>query len=310
MTLALVTPNPDLDITLCRLGPGTDREVEVEVAVEAAGGKANNAARLLAALGHDCTVLGFSGGWVGRRIEELLRGAGVRCTLTPIKQSSRFYVTISDAAGIRKLSYHARGPRVEEAEAASLLAAIATIPKSVSRVLIGGSIPQGVGEDWYEAAVQAAGADRVWVDAAGSNLRAALRGGARRVKVNLRELWELVAGGGTPDARRAGRWVGRAAEFHGMELLCVTLGRGGAVGWVNGHLVWAAGLAIEVKNTVGAGDAFMAGMLHGEALGGGLAEQVRWGVAAASAVCEQVDPGAVSVDRIKELVGRVVMRTS
>lgn len=304
---ALVTPNPDLDITLRRLGRGTDREVEVEPAAEAAGGKANNAARLLAALGHDCTVLGFSGGWVGQRIEELLRGAGVRCTLTPIRQSSRVYITVSDASGTRQLSYHARGPRVDEAETASLLAAVAAIPESVSRVLIGGSVPPGVGEDWYEAAVRAAGPERVWVDAAGANLRAALRGGARRAKINLRELWELVGASGAPDARRAGPQVAWAAELHGMELLCVTLGRGGAVGWAGGQLVGADGLAVEVRNTVGAGDAFMAGMLHGEARGGGLAEQLRWGVAAGSALCEQVDPAAVSTARIEALMGRVAV---
>jgi len=308
VTLALVTPNPDLDITLRRLRPGTDREVEVEVAAEAAGGKANNAARLLAALGHDCTVLGFSGGWVGQRIEELLRDAGVRCALTPIKQPSRFYITISDVVGVRKLSYHARGPRVDETETAGLLGAIASIPTSVSRVLLGGSAPPGVGAQWYEEAVRAAGPERVWVDAAGTNLRAALRGGARRVKVNLRELWELVAMGGAPDPRRAARLVAGAAEQHGTEVLCVTLGPRGAVGCFDGQLVEASGLTVEVRNTVGAGDAFMAGMLHGEARGRGPSDQLRWGVAAASAVCEQVDPASVSVDRIEELTGRVVVR--
>jgi 6-phosphofructokinase 2 len=309
VTLALVTPNPDLDITLRRLGRGPDREIEIELAAEAAGGKANNAARLLAVLGHDCTVLGFSGGWVGHRIEELLRAAGVRCALTPIGQPSRFYVTISDTAGVRQLSYHAPGPRVDEAETASLLAAIAAIAEDASRVLIGGSIPPGVSDDWYQAAVRAAGPERVWVDAAGPNLRAALRGGARRVKVNLRELWELAEAAGAPDPRRVGRRIARVAELHGMELLGVTLGRAGAVGWFDGRLTWAAGVPIEVKNTVGAGDAFMAGMLHAEALGGDLAEQLRWGVAVASALCEQVDPAAVSAERIRQLVDRVVVRS-
>jgi sugar/nucleoside kinase (ribokinase family) len=94
-----------------------------------------------------------------------------------------------------------------------------------------------------------------------------------------------------------------------MELLGVTLGRAGAVGWFDGRLTWAAGVPIEVKNTVGAGDAFMAGMLHAEALGGDLAEQLRWGVAVASALCEQVDPAAVSAERIRQLVDRVVVRS-
>jgi 6-phosphofructokinase 2 len=308
VTFALVTPNPDLDITLRRLGGGTDREVEVELAVEAAGGKANNAARLLAALGHECTALGFSGGWAGRRIEELLGAAGVRCALTPIRQPSRVYITISDAAGTRQLSYHARGPCVDAAETASLLAAIAAIPDAVERVVIGGSLPRGMGEDWYATAVGAAGRDRVWVDAAGPNLRAALGGGARRAKVNLHELWGLVEGDGARDLRHAGHWVARVAELHGMERLCVTLGRRGAIGWGDGHLVRAQGLAVEVKNTVGAGDAFMAGMLHGEAAGASFPDQLRWGVAAGSAVCEQVDPAAVSVDRIRGLVGEVAVR--
>lgn len=53
-----------------------------------------------------------------------------------------------------------------------------------------------------------------------------------------------------------------AAEFR-VRGVCVTSGASGAAFWVEGELHHAAGIPITVVDTVGAGDAFAAGLLHG-----------------------------------------------
>jgi fructokinase len=45
--------------------------------------------------------------------------------------------------------------------------------------------------------------------------------------------------------------------------ICVTMGAGGAALWDRGTLVTAAAPKVVVKDTVGAGDAFMAGLIVG-----------------------------------------------
>ncbi|MCY2687974.1 carbohydrate kinase family protein [Salinimicrobium sp. TH3] len=51
------------------------------------------------------------------------------------------------------------------------------------------------------------------------------------------------------------------AENSSAKTICVTKGRHGAVLYRDGKLVYNSGFKIEVKDTVGAGDSFMAGLL-------------------------------------------------
>ena len=55
----------------------------------------------------------------------------------------------------------------------------------------------------------------------------------------------------------------QAAERFGCQTVCVTLGPRGCCLLNDAHLVEAPGYAVEVADTVGAGDAFTAGLLHG-----------------------------------------------
>lgn len=55
----------------------------------------------------------------------------------------------------------------------------------------------------------------------------------------------------------------RLAAEYGIGTLCVTRGAAGAVLRVDGQTVAAEGIPVTVVDTVGAGDAFAAGLLHG-----------------------------------------------
>ena len=80
------------------------------------------------------------------------------------------------------------------------------------------------------------------------------------VKMNHHELAEIMGWfnrvadeGGTALA-----WL--AARFH-LQAVCVTLGADGALLWINGQLYRSPGVAVEVKDTIGSGDAFLAMLL-------------------------------------------------
>jgi fructokinase len=55
----------------------------------------------------------------------------------------------------------------------------------------------------------------------------------------------------------------RLAADHGVRMLCVSRGAAGAALWVDGSVLSVPGTPVEVADTVGAGDAFAAGLLHG-----------------------------------------------
>ena len=92
-----------------------------------------------------------------------------------------------------------------------------------------------------------------------------LLGDATIVKVNEEEadvLAGLLAASGDP-ASLGARLADRLADRFGIAVLCITRGPRGAATWTDGTEHAVDGIAIEVVDTVGAGDAFAAGLLHG-----------------------------------------------
>lgn len=97
-------------------------------------------------------------------------------------------------------------------------------------------------------------------------LVAELLGRAHVVKMNEEEMEALaemygLPGGGIEAFCRAG-----AARF-GWQAAAVTLGERGCGVWVEGAYAEAEGVAVQVADTVGAGDAFAAALVHGLSLG-------------------------------------------
>lgn len=87
-----------------------------------------------------------------------------------------------------------------------------------------------------------------------------LAGRSTLLKLNAAEAARLVDGG--PEA--AGREEADARALHqrhGCRLVCVTAGARGAGILVDGHWHWETGRPVQVADTVGAGDAFLAALL-------------------------------------------------
>lgn len=81
------------------------------------------------------------------------------------------------------------------------------------------------------------------------------------IKLNIDELDEMRRWWGLPEGQE-GAIESLAARF-GHETVCVTHGGEGAVLWRQGRIWLHPGYRVAVQDTVGAGDAFLAGLLHG-----------------------------------------------
>lgn len=85
-------------------------------------------------------------------------------------------------------------------------------------------------------------------------------GFAQFVKLNEDELAALVGGGArTPAALR--RSTEQFVRQRGIERVCVTAGARGAGLWWQGEWHWEPARPVRVRDTVGAGDAFLGGLL-------------------------------------------------
>jgi fructokinase len=82
------------------------------------------------------------------------------------------------------------------------------------------------------------------------------------LKVNQDELARLTpVGEATPEGWKSAAW--HLAEKMGGKEMVVTAGAEGAGLWWKGVWHWCAGQPVEVRDTIGAGDAFLAALING-----------------------------------------------
>jgi fructokinase len=105
---------------------------------------------------------------------------------------------------------------------------------------------------------------------------------ANLVKLNHHELAELMGWfGASPAEETALHWL---AERFGLQAVCVTKGADGAVLWTGGQLYRSPGIAVQVQDTIGSGDAFLAALLRGWLAGQAPTELLAFACAAGSLV--------------------------
>jgi sugar/nucleoside kinase (ribokinase family) len=246
----------DLMVDISATGRGHAARIEI-----AAGGSAANAAVWAAEAGAEATVVGRVGDdLAGSALRSALAQRGVRPELTvdADAQTGTFLVVEGEIRADRGANARFAPNHLPE-------------PLAGDAVLVSGYAPR----ETVEAALERAESD--WVALAPGFLDD-LPPSADGVLVDEDEAQRLTG----LDAEGAARALGRT-----FRLACVTRGAAGAVAVLDGRLEEAAAPAVEAVRTVGAGDAFAAGLLVALGRGSGFAEALgsacRLGAAAATA---------------------------
>ena len=310
MRITTVTLNTSVDRTLEVPGFAVGGHLKGTVVRVQPAGKGVNVSRCLARLGVASVVTGF----VGRRelalFGESLAGTSAAVELVPVADATRANTTILDPQHGSDTHIREAGFRVEPDELAALRRKLATLAAPDAIFVFCGSLPPGVAGDALAelfAACQAGGA-RLVADLNGAELAVAVASRPLVVKPNVEELGEVV-----------GRDLGSASE---AELLDAARGLCDRVGTVlvtrggDGALAvsrdGALACAVEVgppRNTVGCGDAFLAGYLAGLWRREPPAERLRWAVACGSAAALAEAAGEVHPSQVAELAARARVRT-
>ena len=84
---------------------------------------------------------------------------------------------------------------------------------------------------------------------------------ANLVKMNHHELAEIIEWFGV--AKEPATAIPWLAQRFNLQAVCVTCGANGALLWTDGQLYRAAGVSVQVQDTIGSGDAFLAALLKG-----------------------------------------------
>ena len=131
-------------------------------------------------------------------------------------------------------------------------------------IVLAGSVPPGVDPAIYGELAQMfrENGQKVVLDASGEPLRHALEAAPHIVKPNIHELEDLV--GRKLETREAVVEAARSFIARGTALVAISMGAEGALFVTADEVVAAKPPGIQVRSTVGAGDAMVAGIIAGQ----------------------------------------------
>lgn len=302
-----VTPNAAVDKTLTVPNFQTGFRHRASESLTLPGGKGVNIARSLKTLGEPVVVTGLVGGRAGQLIVEGLQRENILNDFVHIGGESRTSTAVVDPTTMTQTEVVEYGPVVTDTETAALLDKIEYLAKGSRFVVLAGSLPRKVSEDFYATVLGRVRKHRCYVvlDSAGEPLRRGVRGRPNLVVPNLREAEDLVG-----------------HEFHDDQdlvdataIVCEMGARNAIIKTQHGcfarfqvgrkQRVFRANVVpLEaVISTVGSGDAFLAGFISARFRKLDLGECLRHALAAGAASTQQYGAGVLDAALAAELLG-------
>jgi tagatose 6-phosphate kinase len=307
-----ITLNASVDQTylLDRLRLGSLTRARCKRAM--AGGKGNNVARVLGTLGQEVTATGLLGGEPGRFIDRELRAAGIATAFTWIAGDSRSCLTFIEQETGTVTEVLEPGPIITPIEAEALLRALPALVADAAFVVVCGSLPTGLPAGFFPELLRIARASGAFlaVDTSGDALRQAVGSGADLITPNAAELAALSDGPSDPDALIAyahTQIAGATTQWPPTVLL--SLGKDGAA-LISQHGIHHAAPPpdLPIVNTVGCGDALLAGFIVARARGEPNCDALAAGVATGSAAALEEVAGVVAPAHVARLRARITAR--
>lgn len=300
-----VTLNPAIDRTVTISNFTAGAVNRVERVVQHPGGKGVNVAVTLADAGHRAAVTGFLGRENCASFEDLFARKTIGDRFVRIAGQTRVGIKIVDPAQGQTTDINFPGLAPAPADSAALLRVIEAC--EAPWAVLAGSLPEGVAPTIYRdlvAALRQRGR-RVVIDTSGEPLRHALEAAPQIVKPNIHEL-EALLGERLPDTAAV---VAAAGDLlaRGVELVVVSMGREGALFVTADEVVRARPPAVEVKSTVGAGDAMVAGIVAAQLRGLPLAEAARLATAFSVEAISRIGAGLGDHASISAAMSRVTV---
>ena len=256
-----VTLNPSLDYMVevpafqLRKTNRTDNEALK------AGGKGINVSLLLKNLDLESTALGFVGGFTGEEILRQLDEQGITHYFIKVAEgNSRINVKLINEEGTE---INGQGPVISAEEEALLLKQFEKI-EAGDVVILSGSIPPSLPQDWYLKVMEILKQKQVLVvlDTAGDSLLKAAEYKPFLIKPNHHELGQLY--GVELHTRQDVIPYGKQLQNRGLRNVLISLaGEGAVLLTEDGQVFSAEAPEGHLQNSVGAGDAMVAGFVAG-----------------------------------------------
>ena len=280
-----LTLNPSIDYVL-RIEQFDDGQtIRSKSEEKYPGGKGIMVSKLLKNLGAKSINIGFLGGFTGEFIKNKLEKLGIDEEFTKISDDSRINVKLKYDT---ETEINAQGPQIKEEEIEDFLNYLDDLEED-DFVVISGSIPKSLGDDFYRVIVNLLEMNNVRfaLDTSGKKLFKLSSYKPFLVKPNKDELSEIFEDKIDSDEKIVK--YARKLIDQGAENVIVSLGKDGSM-FVDNNIAYKA-KPIEGKliNSVGSGDSMVAGYIYGYMKGLSKIDSYKLAIACGSATAFSPD---------------------
>ena len=256
-----ITLNPSVDIAYQLDTFHLDTVNRVENVQKTAGGKGLNVTRVLKQIGEDVVATGFIGGEIGSYVKKQLTRNDIKNSFVEIGSETRNCIAVLHDG--KQTEILEQGPTIQEHEALNFIEHLEIILNNVDVVVISGSLPKGLANNYYVKIIELCKKCGVAVvlDCSGEALKNVLESHQKPtvIKPNTEELSQLIGKDVTDDIQEL-KAVLSDQLFQGIDWIVVSLGAKGAFAKHKDKFYRVKIPKINVVNPVGSGDSTVAGI--------------------------------------------------
>ncbi|MEG0720398.1 MAG: 1-phosphofructokinase [Lachnospiraceae bacterium] len=271
------------------------------------GGKGLNVSKPAVIAGAQVVATGFVGGHAGNYIEDSVSAFGVEPMFYRLQEESRSCINIWNDTTQQQTEFLEPGFTVTQEEFAAFQEKFASLVQKANVVVISGSVPKGLSLTAYQSLVtmvKAAG-KKVILDTSGELLSKGIEAKPTMIKPNIDEIRMLT--GKHCDARE--ELVEAAEEIYerGVEIVAISLGAEGSLVVCGEGIYQAKVPKIKAVNTVGCGDAMIAGFAIGLEENLSMEEILKKASAISAAAALREETGFFRMEDMEKMMKKIVI---
>lgn len=278
ITTICLNPALDRTVTVDSLHPGQVNRIRTSRTD--VGGKGVNVAVVCRRLGLEAQVIGCAGVDGYAKLQAKAKAEGIGCDFHTVEGVIRVNTKVFplDGSGVTELNEPGPTLTAEDLDVFFDLAIEKT--QDSDFVVITGSLPPGCPAHTYRELIRVLKVPCI-LDVGGEVLRLGVEAKPFLIKPNHHELAATV--GRELHTMEDIRNAAQSFVDGGIRHVVVSLGKDGALYVGEEGCFYTPEIPVEVKSTVGAGDALVGGLLYGLVTGGSMREGFRAGAAAGTA---------------------------
>lgn len=269
------------------------------------GGKGLNVSKPASIYGAEVVATGFVGGHAGNYIEDSLKPFGIKSEFYHVEAESRSCINIWDEVNHVQTEFLEPGFTLTEKDFDGFEQKFRTLVKDAKIVAMSGSVPKGLDGTAYQRLVRIVkeAGKPVILDTSGQLLEMGIQAAPTLIKPNIDEIRMLTG----KICDNISDIIEAAKEIHrnGVEIVAVSLGADGSLVVGEEGTFRAEVPKIDAVNTVGCGDAMIAGFAIGMEEGLSIPEMLRKASAVSAAAAMREETGFFCMEDMENLLPEI-----